>query len=110
MEPKFTIGPWHINAIDSKRNRIVGDETAPRDKWDKLKVNNYNATIATVYHIPDARLIAAAPDLLAALRAVHTGFMDGTIKWAKPRQADSEPYHPANILMTAALAKAESKS
>lgn len=45
-------------------------------------------------------------DLLAAVLAVQKGFADGSIKWAKPRQADSDPYHPANTLMCAAIAKA----
>lgn len=41
--------------------------------------------------------------LVAALEAVHAGFQDGSIKWAKPRQSDSDPYHPANTLMCQAL-------
>ena len=45
--------------------------------------------------------------LVAALRAFEQGFADGSIKWAKPRQADSDPYHPANVLMCAALRAAE---
>ncbi len=53
------------------------------------------------------RLRGINAELLAALEAVNAGFLDRSIKWTKPRQADSEPYHPANILMTAALAKAQ---
>lgn len=54
-----------------------------------------------------ARLFAAAPDLLDALQAILKGFVDGEIKWAKPRRSDSDPYHPANVKLMAALAKAE---
>jgi len=54
----------------------------------------------------NARLIAAAPDLLAALIAVSNGFADGSIQWARQRQADSDPYHKANSLMCAAIDRA----
>ena len=62
-------GPWHINAIDSKRNRVVGDENSAG--WDKLQVNSANATIAWVYRKADARLIAASPSLYAAARLLE---------------------------------------
>lgn len=71
-QAKHTPGPWHVNAIDSRRTRVVGDETAPIGTWDKLQVNNRNCTIATVYRPADARLIASAPETAAerdALRA-----------------------------------------
>lgn len=45
-------------------------------------------------------------ELLEALEAIRAGFLNGSIKWTKPRQSDSDPYHPANTLMTAAIAKA----
>lgn len=73
-----TPGPWHVNAIDSKAGRIVGDETSKG--WDKLQINNANATIATVYRSKDARLIAAAPDLLAALRLIMSAVDNGVIE------------------------------
>ena len=61
---EHTPGPWHVNAI--KAGRIVGDETSA--DFDKLQINNANATVATVYRAKDARLIAAAPELLEALK------------------------------------------
>jgi hypothetical protein len=64
---RHTPGPWHVNAIDSKRGRITGDETSTG--WDRMHVNGGNATIARVYKPVDARLIAHAPDLLAACKA-----------------------------------------
>jgi hypothetical protein len=63
-----TPGPWHVNAVDSKRGRITGDETSTG--WDKLQINGSNNTVATVYRPKDARLIAAAPMMLALLEHV----------------------------------------
>lgn len=65
---QHTAEPWHVNAIDSKRKRIVGDETSTG--WDKLQINSAHHTIATVYHGPDARLIASAPEMRLALEAI----------------------------------------
>ncbi len=53
----------------------------------------------------NARLIAAAPDMLAALEAIHNGFVDGSIRWTKKRQSESDPYHSANTLMSLAFEK-----
>lgn len=74
-------------------------------------------TLANDSKLPDIRLTpeqvyidrlrAVNAELLAALQVIETGFSDGSIKWTKPRQADNEPYHTANVLMTAALAKAQ---
>ena len=58
----------------------------------------------------NANLIAAAPELLAALKAMHQGLVDGSIKFTKKRQSDNDPYHPANVLMCAAIAKAQGES
>lgn len=52
-----------------------------------------------------ARLVAAAPDLLAALEAFDRGLYDGSIKFTKTRQSDDDPYHPANTLMCTAFSK-----
>ena len=62
------------------------------------------------YAIVYCPLHAAAPELVEAVKAVQQGFRDGTIRWwDRPRQADSEPYHHANTLMCAAMAKAEGR-
>lgn len=53
-----------------------------------------------------ALVMAAAPELHQALQAIFNGFVDGSIRFTKQRQADSDPHHPANILMCAALDKA----
>jgi hypothetical protein len=67
-EIKHTPGPWHVNAILG--GRIVGDEKFTNPAPDKLQISNHNATVATVYRARDARLIAAAPELLAALQRI----------------------------------------
>ena len=74
-------------------------------------------TVATVYDGGDAKdyastvnLFLAAPDMLLALNALFNGFADGSIKFTKKRRSDSAPYHPANVLMCAALAKVEGRS
>ncbi len=93
MKAKHTPGPWYDkNSAGNHQGMVISEATG--------------ATVAVVYDKRDTRLLAAAPDLLAALQAVHAGFMDGSIKWAKPRRADSDPYHPANTLMSAAIDKA----
>ena len=56
-----------------------------------------------------AALIAAAPELLEALKSLEKAFADGDLKFTKKRQSDSDSYHPANIKMCAAIAKAEGR-
>ncbi|MDO8671206.1 MAG: hypothetical protein Q7O66_07215 [Dehalococcoidia bacterium] len=54
--------------------------------------------------IDELETVTAQRDaLLEAIRAFAEGFADGSIKWAMPRRADSDPYHRANVLMCAAL-------
>uniref|UniRef100_A0A6H1ZWL1 Uncharacterized protein n=1 Tax=viral metagenome TaxID=1070528 RepID=A0A6H1ZWL1_9ZZZZ len=55
----------------------------------------------------NARLLAAAPDMLEALKLIEKAFFDGDIKFTKKRRADSDPYHLANTKMCAAIARAE---
>lgn len=59
------------------------------------RVNSYSATQA------------ALKALVEALEAFQEGLRDGSIKWARPRQSDNEPYHKANILMCKALTLAQ---
>lgn len=75
---KHTPGSWHVNAIDSKRKRVTGDETS--EGWDKLQINAANCTVATVYRAKDARLIAAAPALLEALEAFWTLCLNDSVR------------------------------
>ena len=55
--------------------------------------------------LANARLIAAAPEMLVALEAVCQAFANGELKFTKRRNGNDAPYHPANVLLTAALAK-----
>ena len=90
-------------------------------KWKQNRGNNYyehsvftdHQTVAELDgEMPvnikaNAALIAAAPDLLEALKLIVKAFADGDIKFTEKRRADSDPYHPANVAMCAAIAKAE---
>jgi hypothetical protein len=95
---KHTPGPWVVydDSNDGKTNRI---EIAARGK-----------TVAWIYHsvpaedLPNARLIAAAPDLLDALKNIvnlwdhhASAHGDGTI-------------FPLHVAARAAIAKAEGKA
>lgn len=103
---KHTPGPWEYtenldalySMISSGNSVVAGIPCLLDGEMDELPTIRANA-----------RLIAAAPDLLAALKAFDEGLKDGSIKWAKPRRADSDPYHRANTLMCAAIARAEGK-
>lgn len=97
---QHTPGPWKFY----RDERYIESENANL-RGDYDHVCDFRTDLAGNVNEANARLIAAAPDLLAALQAIHAGFMDGSIKWAKKRQADSDPYHPANTAMSIALAK-----
>lgn len=68
---------------------------------------NTGRNVAVAYDAKDSPLLAAAPEMYEALNLIHAAIVNGELKWTKPRRADSDPYHPANIAMSAALAKAE---
>ena len=84
-----TPGEWKIKAINSRTNRVVGDETS--SGWDKLHITGGNRTIAVVYRQADARLIAAAPELLRqrdALLAALRGIMPEAVGWGNSLSHD----------------------
>lgn len=69
-KPKYTPGPWRNQGRCDVRQRCIVHE-----------VGGGQRAIAEIYrealpeHDANARLIAAAPDLLAALRRIHAAFV-----------------------------------
>lgn len=95
----FTPGPWRINSNIGRKSELgILANSAPC-----IIAVMGNAKEWPTQAEANARLIAAAPALFEALKAFEKGLTDGSIKWARPRQSDSDPYHPANTLMCAAL-------
>lgn len=66
MKPKHTPGPWYVVYSPKKR-----PGTFIRDRVDHLEISYCNSA-ETSRPEADARLIAAAPDMLAGLEAVET--------------------------------------
>lgn len=104
QEDQHTPGPWHIT------RGLYGNPDG-MTIWGPKGLNGAPGTpkvcdVDGIYNREaDARLIAAAPDLLAALEAIHKGLTDGSIKWTNKRRSEHDPYHPANTLMCIALDK-----
>lgn len=88
-----------------EKTRYCGGSLAVAD----VRGENDNYESNHELQVANGHLIAAAPELLDALYAIHNAFLAGEIKWKNPRQSDSDPYHPANIKMSAAIAKAEGR-
>jgi hypothetical protein len=101
METKFTPGPWH--AVET------GDGSKPR-YWivqDPATWVNRVAAVPDYDHcdaVANARLIAAAPDLLAALEEVSQ-WIEG---WS-PNFTQDDEWPATNARIRAAIAKAEGR-
>ena len=94
-----TPGQWKANAV--LKNRIVGDETAV--EFDKIQICGANCAVATVYRRSDARLITAAPDLLAALEVAQE-----ELRLIRMKDV-ATTYHPGlDVQIELAIAKARS--
>ena len=89
MPPKTRSAPVSRSPV-SREHLTRGHLTQEHALYDRIKA-----------------LEAQNADLLAALKALQAGFADGSIRFTRTRQSDTDPYHPANILMCAAIAKAE---
>ena len=97
-----TPGPWELS--DDFQIGIPLEDASGENAWIDLEIA-YD--IFPVENLEaNARLIAAAPELLAALEAIDRGLQEGRIKFTKKRQSDSDPYHSENMLMTSAIRKA----
>jgi hypothetical protein len=99
-EPKFTPGPWSIHVQESTGELLV---TAQNYPLAICNVNDYGGMPAS----DNARLIAAAPDLLEALR----GAMRISDLWL-PEQCEPEhedklkALHAMKLCFETAIAKA----
>lgn len=80
---------YHVNAIDSRRGRITGDETSMG--WDKLQINCGNVTVATVYRPSDARKICAAVNSFDAMREALVIAIEGLDVAAKRCPRNNDP-------------------
>jgi hypothetical protein len=103
METKHTPGPWFQShrktAPDSYNTQVYtqnGEAICTLAWYPKPEVNGVVGT----YREANARLIAAAPELLAALKACHLQMLQSN--------NDSEYAIEANEMAKAAIAKAES--
>jgi len=82
---KHTPGPWYIDPIKAHANgnrRIMAEQCTP-------------VAVVPDHLVGDARLIAAAPDLLTALHEIA--------KWA---DRYTTPGHPISTVACSAIAKA----
>lgn len=96
---KHTPGPWHLEAsgpVSGKFTLPVFAEVRPGQRWSVAHANGVDGEARA-----NARLIAAAPELLVALRA-----MLGIDNPAAP-DAGHVDYVRAVSLARAAIAKAE---
>jgi len=87
-----TPGPWHVNSFGQILDKH-GDQIADLENSDFPEQEDANAP-----------LIAAAPDLLAALRAVEHAFAVG-----EPSDGFGSAMETAAKLARAAIAKADGK-
>lgn len=103
----FTPGPWEVGYHSTGGNR---DGALIVDKETGTNVASLWVTLRTISEVDaNARLIAAAPEMHEALTTIFQAFVDNEIKFTKKRWSDSEPHYNANILMCAAIAKAEGR-
>lgn len=110
--PKHTPGPWHaFQTADSTRHLVVqGDGSRPNEPIIATVIGHTASLHAA--EASNARLIAAAPELLEVLLAVEwsgteeteIGDSVGACPWCGNAQADD---HTAACKLAAAIAKAE---
>ncbi len=83
------------NRIEPEDDSIFAQLNTSRTHWRQTAID-LDAKLTAMTRERDA--------LLAAVQEFDKGFRDGSITWARRRQSNSDPYHPANTAMCAALA------
>ena len=90
---ELTAMAWQIKVdiLEAELAAAQADAEAYRQMVDAIRLRNKD-------------LGAECETLRDALTAVQQAFAKGEAKFTKKRQSDSDPYHPANVKMCAALA------
>lgn len=101
-EVKHTPGPWQAEWPECEGNRYVSSTVTTVCTETAVCVLREDQEA-------DARLIAAAPDLLEALRELNEAFDDGLCNSGTPG-FDSNRLGRAQVQAVAAIAKAEGRS
>lgn len=104
--------PTAATCCSCRRSFPVGNtsticEHCYEDKEKRLKAASADAEayrqMVDAIRVRNKELGTECETLRDALTAVQQAFAKGEAKFTKKRQSDSDPYHPANVKMTAAL-------
>lgn len=107
---KHTPGPWTIATRTYSRDKLALEGTVPVIQTDglcNLVVVSYGATVDE--QIKLTNFVAAAPDLLAALHALHNTSLAYESAPQRTKDAAREQLNKAQKAARAAIAKAEGK-
>ena len=100
MNTKHTPGPWGLAEVKNETGRITHLVPVDSEKLSLLTVVDDGETyFGAVYLDSDARLIAAAPDLLQELKNIANA---DTVEWDDPTEFEAWAKNRAR----AAIAKA----
>lgn len=114
-QAKHTPGPWEWRRIDGDYYKLIhwlAGETFPNGEPSYVEVHSDGSACGEYgpdidVHGPDAKLIAAAPDLLAACKqAMHCLTAESEAEWRKSQKWDEAPYH----FLFEAISKAEGRT
>jgi hypothetical protein len=78
MTSKHTPGPWHVGV--KQAHRIIYDQAG----WAVADATVFHGRESQDEMIANARLIASAPDLLAALELIHANAAESP-EWIRAR-------------------------